>query len=142
MLQTYDLPQEVVIEIFNKAQVSYSINGNEFNIFPFHLSNAQRALTAYFVSQRPKNLLPVQFYFLLANCGLDKVLNPLLDAVETTDKVKYAMYKAYLNGARYYEFSKAVGLYTELKDKIIAINPELDFSVNQLEAMWVSASQI
>ncbi len=78
----------------------------------------------------------------MANCGLDKVLNPLLDAVETTDKVKYAMYKAYLNGARYYEFEKALGLYTELKDKIMTINPELDFTIEQLEAMWVSASQI
>lgn len=142
MVQTYDLPTEVVIEIFDQAGVSYSINGNEFNIFPFHLSNAQRALTTYFVSQKPKNLLPVQFYFLLANCGLDKVLNPLLDAVETTDKVKYAMYKAYLNGARYYEFERALGLYTELKDRIIAINPELDFSVNQLEAMWQNAAHI
>ncbi|RSN83374.1 hypothetical protein EA770_07205 [Acinetobacter baumannii] len=142
MLQTYDLPQEVVIEIFNQAQVSYSINGSEFNIFPFHLGNAQRALTTYFVSKKPKNLLPVQFYFLLANCGLDKVLNPLLEAVENTDKSKYAMYKAYLNGARYYEFEKALGLYTELKDKIMAINPELDFTIEQLEAMWVSASQI
>ena len=142
MIQTYELPIEVVIEIFKQAGISYSVNGTEFKIFPFHLGNAQRALTAYFVSQKPKNLLPVQFYFLLANCGLDKVLNPLLDAVETTDKVKYAMYKAYLNGARYYEFSKAIGLYTELKDKILAINPELDFSVEQLEAMWIEAAKI
>lgn len=142
MLQTYDLPNEVVIEIFNQAGISYSINGNEFKIFPFHVSNAQRALTSYFVSHKPKVLLPVQFYFLLANCGLDKVLNPLLDAVENTDKSKYAMYKAYLNGARYYEFPKAMSLYSELREKIIEINPALDFSEEQLKVLWSEASQV
>ncbi|WP_151765759.1 hypothetical protein [Acinetobacter colistiniresistens] len=142
MVQTYDLPQAVVIEIFNQAGISYSINDTEFKIFPFHVSTAQRALTTYFVSQKPKVLLPVQFYFLLAKCGLDQVLNPLLEAVKSVDNEKYAMYKAYLNGARYYEFSKAIGLYTELKDKILALNPELDFSEEQLKVLWSEAGQV
>ena len=48
-----------------------------------------------------------------------------MDAIEAKcvvrgeDLNKYAMYKAYLIGARYYEFSKALAMYTDIKDKIL-----------------------
>ncbi|WPE82805.1 hypothetical protein SB581_07495 [Acinetobacter baumannii] len=145
MLNTFDLTEQEVQQVLTDAGIMVRREGDKFiPVFGFQLAMAQAAINKFFMDKQPilECLLPVQFYFLLANCGLDKVLNPLLNAVENTDKSKYAMYKAYLNGARYYEFSKAVGLYTELKDKIMAINPELDFTIEQLEAMWVNASQI
>jgi hypothetical protein len=142
MLQKYDLPNDVIAHIFSKNGISYTMDGDEFYVFLFHRLMAQRLLTTYYNSMKPKNLLPVQFYYLLAKTGLDKVLNPLLEALEPVDRDKYAMYKAYLNGARFYEFSKATGLYNELKEKIVAINPELDFSIEQLKTLWQEAEQI
>lgn len=145
MLNTFDLTEQEVQQVIAEAGIMVRREGDNFiPIFGFQLATAQAAINKFFMSKQPilDCLIPVQFYFLLSRCGLDKVLNPLLEAVETVDKDKYAMYKAYLNGARYYEFEKALGLYTELKDKIMAINPELDFTIEQLEAMWIKASQI
>ena len=36
------------------------------------------------------------------------------------------MYKAYLSGARYYKFSKALAMYTDIKDKILLVDDKLD----------------
>lgn len=52
------------------------------------------------------DLTPLQFYYLLAKLGLDDAINTLLSELKLQDINKYSNYKAYLNGARFYEFSK------------------------------------
>ena len=32
--------------------------------------------------------------------------------------------------------------YIEIKEKILTVNPELDYTVNELKEMWIEASKI
>lgn len=41
-----------------------------------------------------------------------------------------------------YEFYKALAMYTDIQVKILAVNPELDFSADQLKTLWTEASLI
>ena len=86
------------------------------------------------------DLLPTQFYFLLAKSGLDTAIDTLLTSLQSEDLNKYAMYKSYLNGARFYEFSKAYHMYLDIKVKILAVNPLLDYTLEQLKTLWLEAS--
>ena len=52
------------------------------------------------------------------------------------------MYKSYLNGARFYEFSKAYHMYLDIKAKILVVDSSLDFNVDQLKLLWIEASNI
>ena len=88
------------------------------------------------------NLLPVQFNFLLAKYGFDDAIDSLLIALKNEDIDKYAMYKSYLNAARFYEFDKALIMFNEILDKFAAIDPALALSENQLRMMWLEASQV
>ena len=88
------------------------------------------------------NLLPVQFHFLLAKYSFDDAIDSLLIALKNEDIDKYAMYKSYLNAARFYEFDKALIMFNEILDKFAAINPALALSESQLRAMWLEASQV
>lgn len=88
------------------------------------------------------DLLPVQFNFLLAKYGFDDAIDSLLIALKNEDIDKYAMYKSYLNAARFYEFDKALIMFNEILDKFAAINPALALSESQLRAMWLEASQV
>lgn len=45
-------------------------------------------------------------------------------------------------GARYYEFSKALAMYTDIKDKILLVDESLDFTIEQLKEMWVEAKAV
>ena len=105
-----------------------------------HTEQAQSVIDRMYFGM--PDLLPVQFYFLLAKSGLDIAINTLLPPLQSEDLHKYARYKAYLTGARYYEFSKALAMYTDIQVKILAVNPELDFSVEQLKTLWTEASLI
>lgn len=44
--------------------------------------------------------------------------------------------------SRYYKFSKALAMYTDIKDKILLVDDSLDFTVEQLKQMWTEASHI
>lgn len=88
------------------------------------------------------DLLPVQFNFLLAKYGFDDVIDSLLITLKNEDIDKYAMYKSYLNAARFYEFDKALIMFNEILDKFAAIDPALALSESQLRAMWLEANQV
>jgi hypothetical protein len=62
------------------------------------------------------------FYYLLANSGLDDAIDVLLPPLRTENLAKYSMYKSYLNGARFYEFSKTYHMYLDIKEKILVVN--------------------
>lgn len=89
-----------------------------------------------------KDLIPTQFYYLLAKSGLDDAIDTLLPPLKTENLAKYSMYKSYLNGARIYEFSKAFEMYKDIKAKILAVDSSLDFTVSQLKTLWLEASQV
>lgn len=86
------------------------------------------------------NLLPAQFYWLLAKAGLEPAIEILLENLKQTDENKYAMYKGFLAGARYYEFNKALGMLEQAKPVIEQAYPELDLSVPTLKALWLQAA--
>jgi hypothetical protein len=46
------------------------------------------------------------------------------------------------SGARYYEFSKALAMYTDIKDKILFVDDTLDFTEQQLKDMWTEAQMV
>lgn len=52
------------------------------------------------------------------------------------------MHKAYLSGARYYEFSKALAMYTDIKDKILLVDDTLNFTQQQLKDMWAEVKAV
>ena len=52
------------------------------------------------------------------------------------------MQVAYLNGSRYYEFSKALAMYMDIKDKILLVDDTLDFTEQQLKDMWIEAKAV
>ena len=87
------------------------------------------------------DLLSVQFYFLLAKSGLDTAIDTLLTSLQSEDLNKHATYKAYLNGARYYEFSKALAMLTQAEPIITQAYPDLDLSIPTLKTLWLEAAQ-
>lgn len=88
------------------------------------------------------DLVPVQFHYMLNRYGLDDAIAILLPALKTENLEKYAMYKAYLEQARFYEFSKAFSMFNDIKDKLIKTNENLDFTLQQLKSMWTEASGV
>jgi hypothetical protein len=89
-----------------------------------------------------KDLIPTQFYYLLAKSGLDDAIDTLLPPLKTENLTKYSMYKSYLNGARYYEFSKAYHMYLDIKAKILIVDENLDFTLEQLKTLWTEAKEV
>lgn len=142
MLNTYDLTQQEVAQVLHSIP-TYFKDGICLPVFILHYEKAQHLIDLHMqVKNSIPNLLPVQFYYLLGKTGLDKALNQFLDNLHAVDVEKYAMYKAYLSGARFYEFSKALAMYTEIKPHLLAINGQLDFTEAQLKVIWKESSQI
>ena len=135
-----DLDQQQVANELLKNKILAAVRNNQLIIMGGHTEQAQSVIDRMYFGM--PDLLPMQFYFLLAKSGLDIAINTLLLPLQSEDLYKYAMYKAYLTGARYYEFSKALAMYTDIQVKILAVNPELDFSVGQLKTLWTEASLI
>lgn len=51
-------------------------------------------------------------------------------------------FNSYLNGARFYEFSKAFRMYLDIKEKLLLIDGDVNFTIEQLKEMWLEASKI
>lgn len=85
------------------------------------------------------NLLPAQFYWLLARAGLEPAIQTLLETLKTADPDKYAAYKAFLTGARFYEFKKALNMFSQAAPVLTQAYPDLDLSVPTLKALWLLA---
>jgi hypothetical protein len=89
-----------------------------------------------------KDLNPTQFYYMLAKSGLYDAMEVLLPALKTENLTKYAEYKAYLNGARYYSFAKAYSVYLDIKPKLLVVDNSLDYTQSDLITKWNEASTI
>lgn len=140
MLNIYGLDQQEVANELLRNKILAAVRNNQIIIMGGKVEQAQSVIDRMYYGM--PDLPPVQFYFLLAKSGLDNAINTLLTALQSEDLNKYVMYKAYLSGARYYEFSKALVMYTDIKDRILLVDSTLDFTVEQLKEMWIEASQI
>ena len=140
MLNIYDLNKAQVILHLMRNGIFAKIQNDAITLNPSKIDEAQTLVDKMYFKM--PDLLPTQFYFLLAKSGLDNAINTLLTPLQSEDLNKYAMYKAYLTGARYYEFSKAVAMYTDIKDKILLVDESLDFTVEQLKELWVEAKAV
>lgn len=116
------------------------IENNELHVIAGQANIAQ-AMVDELAAHMP-NLLPVQFHYMLNKYGFDDAIAVLLPALKTENLEKYAMYKAYLEQARFYEFSKALSMFNDIKDKLINANESLDFTLEQLKSMWSEASGV
>lgn len=88
------------------------------------------------------DLLPAQFFYLLAKYSIDNAIDILLVNLKNEDLEKYAKYKAFLTGARYYEYDKTMIIFNDIKDKLTLVDPSLIFTNEQLITMWEEATLI
>ena len=140
MLNIYDLDQQQVANELLRNKILAAVRNNQIIIMGGKVEQAQSVIDRMYYGM--PDLLPTQFYFLLAKSGLDTAIDTLLTSLQSEDLDKYATYKAYLNGARYYEFSKALAMYTDIKDKILLVDDTLDFTEQQLKDMWIEAKAV
>ena len=139
-LVIYDMSFEDVMTVLYSNFIFPTQQGVDVLISPTHKISAQALIDKTYYGM--KDLIPTQFYYLLANSGLDDAIDVLLPPLRTENLAKYSMYKAYLEQARYYEFSKAYHMYLDIKVKILAVNPLLDYTLEQLKTLWLEASQV
>ena len=74
--------------------------------------------------------------------GLDSAIQILLPPLKIEDLNKYSKYTSFLYGARFYEFSKALHMYNDIKPKILTVNSELNSSTEQLKILWEEAKRV
>ena len=86
------------------------------------------------------NLLPVQFHIMLNKSKLRDAIDALLPILKTEDIDKHDYYKAYLDYAQHYEFEMAINMFNDIREKFIGLDESLNFSDEQLRAMWLEAS--
>lgn len=140
VLTIYNLNINDIMVLLYSNFIFAETNGTAVYVNTDKFSDAQYLIDKlhYGVSE----LTPNQFYYLLAKTGLDDAIETLLPPLKLEDINKYSRYKAYLYGAKSYEFSKAYTLYLDIKAKILAVNSSLDFTVNELKTVWEEASSV
>ena len=139
MLNIYDLNKAQVILHLTRNGIFAKIQNDAITLKPSKIDEAQTLVNKMYFNM--PDLLPTQFYFLLAKSGLDTAIDTLLTSLQSEDLNKYATYKAYLNGARYYEFSKAIAMLTQAEPIITQAYPDLDLSIPTLKSLWLEAAK-
>jgi hypothetical protein len=139
MLNIYGLDQQQVVNELLKNKILAAVHNNQIIIMNGKVEQAQSVIGRMYYSM--PNLLPTQFYFLLAKSGLDTAIDALLTSLQSEDLDKYATYKAYLNGARFYEFDKAIAMLTQAGPIIAQAYPGLDLSIPTLKSLWLQAAK-
>lgn len=139
MLNTYDLDKQQVANELLRNKFLAAVRNDQIVIIGGKVEQAQSVIDRMYYGM--VDLLPTQFYFLLAKSGLDTAIDTLLTSLQSEDLNKYATYKAYLNGARYYEFSKAIAMLTQAEPIIAQAYPDLDLSIPTLKSLWLEAAK-
>lgn len=135
-----ELPSDCAEEIkaiLHAQGVNFTVLNNSIEL----LREDTEKVTAVIQKCLTPNLLPAQFYWLLAKSGLEPATATLLTQLQTTDPDKYAAYKAFLYGARYYEFNKSLDMLNQAKPVIEQAYPDLDLSVPVLKTLWLQAAK-
>ena len=139
MLNTYDLNKAQVILHLMRNGILAKIQNDAITLKPSKIDEAQTLVDKMYFNM--PDLLPTQFYWLLATTGLEQVIDTLLENLRQTDLQKYAMYQGFLKGARYYEFSKAIAILTQAEPIIAQAYPDLDLSIPTLKSLWLEAAK-
>ena len=139
MLNIYDLDKQQVANELLRNKILAAVRNNQIIIMGGKVEQAQSVIDRMYYGM--PNLLPTQFYFLLAKSGLDTAIDALLISLQSEDLDKYATYKAYLTGARFYEFSKAIAMLTQAGPIIAQAYPDLDLSIPTLKSLWLEAAK-
>lgn len=139
MLNTYDLNKAQVMLHLIRNGIFAKIENDTITVKPNKIDEAQTLVDKMYFKM--PDLLPAQFYWLLATAGLEQVIDTLLENLRQTDLQKYAMYQGFLKGARYYEFSKAIAMLTQAEPIIAQAYPDLDLSIPTLKALWLEAAK-
>ena len=139
MLNIYDLNKAQVILHLMRNGILAKIQNDAITLNPSKIDEAQTLVDKMYF--KIPDLLPAQFYWLLATAGLEQVIDTLLENLRQTDLQKYAMYQGFLKGARYYEFSKAIAMLTQAEPIIAQAYPDLDLSIPTLKALWLEAAK-
>lgn len=128
--------QEVTVLLYTNF-IFPKVIDNKFYVSSDRKEDAQSILDKDYY--KVKDLTPNQFYFLLAKSGLDDAIKVLLPPLRLENITKYSKYKSCLYGARIYEFSKAYTMYEDIKPKILNINSNLNYTIDELKALWNEA---
>lgn len=139
MLNTYDLNKAQVMLHLMRNGIFAKIENDAITVKPNKIDEAQTLVDKMYFKM--PDLLPAQFYWLIATAGLEQVIDTLLENLRQTDLQKYAVYQGFLKGARYYEFSKALAMLTQAEPIITQAYPDLDLSIPTLKALWSQAAQ-
>ena len=139
MLNIYDLNKTQVILHLMRNGIFAKIQNDAITLKPSKIDEAQTLVDKMYFNM--PDLLPAQFYWLLATVGLEQVIDTLLENLKQTDPQKYAMYQGFLKGARFYEFSKAIAMLTQAGPIIAQAYPDLDLSIPTLKALWLEAAK-
>ncbi len=133
------LPQGYIEEIHSKLQtanIQFQILDDKVSVDKADLTKVDKIISETVLP----NLLPAQFYWLLATAGLEQAVTALLESLQQTDPQKYAMYQGFLKGARFYEFTKSLEMLNQALPVIQQAYPDLNLSVPVLKALWIQAA--
>lgn len=137
-LKTYTISIHDAIYLLYSNFIFPKIEAGKIYVTADRKSDAQSLIDKTYYNVN--NLIPSQFYYLLAKTGLDDAIKILLPPLKSADINKYSIYKSYLYGARYYEFSKAYAMYEDIKSKILLVDQSLNFTLEELKELWIEAS--
>lgn len=145
MINKHDLTNDEVINLFNTNGIHYKIINNEFScILPFQNDFMQGVINKYWIDKKEiiPSLSPVQFHYMLIKSSLETAMLALLEMIKEQNIDQYALYKSYLTVSRYYDFEPSYIVYYNIKDKLLLIDPTLDFTKEQLKVLWYEAANI
>ena len=135
------VPQTYIEEVkakFQTANIPFSVLEDKLVVDKSDLSKIDKIIGETVLP----NLLPAQFYWLLATAGLEQATNALLESLQQTDPQKYAMYQGFLKGARFYEFTKSLEMLNQALPVIQQAYSDLDLSIPTLKALWLEAAKL
>lgn len=140
MLNLYGLSRFKVLNVLLGNKINAALIDNQILVAESNEQAAQDVIDT--LHHGMPNLDPVQFGYLLARYKFKDVIIQLLENIRVDDEEKYAIYDAYLSRSKYYEFTRALYMFNEIRQKFIAIDPRLNFTDEQLKQMWLEASQV
>lgn len=126
---------QITVELLKAGFIPFK-KGADFVLIGGDAAAAQLIIDAYEVPL--PNLTPRQFDLLLGYTGLYDAIPAALDHIKTIDNDLYLHCRSQLDKATFFEWVKAIALYTQLKPILIVINPALDYTDEQLKTHWLN----
>lgn len=137
-----DLPLDYSSELkaaLNEKEIQFSLIGTtKIEVSKNDLDEINKTINEVILP----NLLPTQFYWLLAKAGLETPVNTFLEGIKETNIEEYAIYRGFLRGARFYEFKKSHEMFTAVKPYLLETDPTLQLELEDMKALWKLAAKV